>query len=183
MHGPQYRCSKCGHVTSEILEPDSDLCPSCDGSPIFGDSTWIPVSDASASSIEKRHRYVEDIRGYFNCEDGSEYLVVARNGQGFISKGAVYIFLQDRTSKVWQVAGMSSAGFFKKRLVLDLAGQGGERRKVIVQTVREPQPEEVAKCLSMAGLVARSPVPMFSVQFLWTPLDPEEASAAWNMIR
>lgn len=182
MEDTQYKCSKCGHVTSDILDPECDFCPECGEMPMFDDMKWMPAG-GSPPVAPPRARYAEEIKGYFNCEDGADFLVVARKGQGFISSGAVYVFVQDRAAHVWRIAGFSSSGFFKKKLVLDLVGQGGDRRKITIDSIREPLPDQVAKCIAMAATMAQSGMPIFSTAFQWTPYDPEDGDRAWSMIR
>jgi len=193
-------CQKCGTrvVLGRWEECDDDdksegifvtLCSSCSQQIIGPHARLYRRADAGSSkpvlsaAVLTPPRYAEEIKGYFNCEDGADFLVIARKGQGFISHGAIYVFVQDRARHVWQITGFSSSGFFKKKLVLDLVSQGGDRRKITIDSIREPQRDQVAKCIAMAAMMARTGVPVFSTALQWKPYDPEDADGAWSMIR
>ena len=135
----------------------------------------------------------EEIKGCICCEDGADFLVIARRDERLLTQGKVYvrvqdreahyIFLQDRTAKVWQIISYSTVGLFKKKQVLSLVSQGGDRRQIVIASIREPQPDQVATCIGMAVFMSKGPISILSAEFRWTPYDPMDARAAFESLR
>jgi hypothetical protein len=137
--------------------------------------------------------YHEEVKGCICCEDAADFLVIARHDERLVTHGTVYVrvydreahyvFLQDRTAKVWQMTSFSSAGFLKKKQVLGLLSQGGDRRQIVISSIREPQENQVSTCIAMAVFMSRGPISILSPEFQWTPYDPDDAKAMFELVR
>ncbi len=185
MQAPDYECSECGYVCNDLVDTGVDICPECGSAPLLDEMKWLP-SKSPPPIIEHKPqppRYVEEITACFNCEDGTDFLVVARNGQGFLAEGSVYAFVQDRSGRVWQITGLSSSGFFHKKLVLHLRDQYERPKKAVIHTLREVQPDRFTTYVAMEAMRAASGVQCFSSVFQWTPLNSEDAKYAWAKLR
>jgi hypothetical protein len=102
------------------------------------------------------HEYPEEIKGHIRCQDGFEFFVIARAGQGWLMKGIVYVFLQDVVcNEVFQIYDIDDKNG-QTYPVLTLQNEKGLRAEWTIVEMKQTKGNNVRTYLKMAWDMAKA---------------------------